>query len=69
MEMTEKQGKKLLFECENDFRNIVDKIFIQHGKLVIRDFQNLLKFGLNGSQGITSPNVNGMKLKVENIPQ
>ena len=43
--MTEKQGKKLLFECNNDFKEVVDRVYVKGGKLVVEDFENLLKFG------------------------
>jgi hypothetical protein len=43
--MHEKQGRKLLFECENDFRKVIDQIGFRFGKMIIKDFNTILKFG------------------------
>jgi hypothetical protein len=43
--MTEKQGKKLLAECDNDFKTVADKLEMRFGKLIIDNFENLLKYG------------------------
>eukprot|EP00347_Sterkiella_histriomuscorum_P023394 403334801 len=53
-DMTEKQGKKLLQECENNFKSVLDRLFIQFGKLFVRDFDNLMKFGVNQMQTLYS---------------
>ena len=45
LSMTEKQGKKILFECNNDFTELVSKLLIRKGRLMIDDFDNLMKFG------------------------
>ena len=45
IDITEKQGKKLLLECGSDFSEVIDKIYIQFGRLHIRDFENIMRFG------------------------
>lgn len=34
-----------MYECENDFRKIIDRVYIRFGRLIVKDFDNLLKFG------------------------
>lgn len=45
IDITEKQGRKLLLECNSDFSDVIDKIYIQFGRLHIRDFENIMRFG------------------------
>ena len=43
--MTAKQAKKLLTECEEDYTQIIERLRIKKDKLMIKDFDQLLKFG------------------------
>jgi len=45
IDMTEKQGKKLLLECENDYTRLVDRLRLRQGRVQVKDFDVLLKFG------------------------
>ena len=45
IEMSEKQGKKILVECNYEFRNLVNLLFVKDGKLFIHKFDQLMKYG------------------------
>ena len=47
--LTEKQAKRLLNECNNDFKSLVDLLQIRNGRIEIRDLDNLLKFGIKSN--------------------
>jgi hypothetical protein len=46
IDLTEKQAKKLLNECNSEFRQMVDLLQIEYGRIHIRDLSNILKFGM-----------------------
>lgn len=60
-----------MFECNNDFKNIIDRIYIKDGRLLISDFDHLLKFGnpsmhsnLGDIKTIKSPKMNSNSMPV-----
>ncbi len=61
LELTEKQAKRLLNECESDFKSLVDLLQVRNGRMEIRDLENLLKFGLVSSSKPHSPKSLPMK--------
>jgi hypothetical protein len=46
IDLTEKQAKKLLNECNSDFKSMVDLLTISFGRIHIKDLDRLLKFGV-----------------------
>lgn len=61
LDLTEKQAKRLLSECESDFKSLVDLLQVRNGRIEIRDLDNLLKFGLVSGDKPHSPKSIPMK--------
>jgi len=45
--LSEKQAKRLLNECNSDFKSLVDLLQVRNGRIEIKDLDLILKYGLN----------------------
>jgi hypothetical protein len=62
IDLTEKQAKKLLAECNSDFKSMVDLLQISYGRIQIRDLDKLLKFGTHSeSPSFKSSSIHHLK--------
>lgn len=67
IDLTEKQAKKLLNECNSDFKTLVDLLQISYGRIQIKDMDRLLKFGVQSINPIANSSNNFLNNSIHHL--
>ncbi|TNV81989.1 hypothetical protein FGO68_gene10722 [Halteria grandinella] len=67
IDLTEKQAKKLLNECNSDFKTMVDLLQISFGRIQIKDLDRLLKFGVQSINPIANSQNNFLNNSIHHL--